>query len=80
MLVKGDLEGIDLPVLRRFRYSLLAEELGEFDKYKKYDGELCEEVLDIEVVDGEIIEEYGWQILGTNRIVEIQWTEPIIIK
>lgn len=76
MIVKNNLVNLELGEIRIFNYSLLEQELGVFERYKQYDGWECEEVIQTEEVDEVLIEEHGWQIIGTNNIIEFQWTEP----
>lgn len=77
MIIKGDLECMECQEVRIFQYALLAKELGAMPKYQKYDGWECEEIMTFEIVGNDVIQEHGWQIIGTNRIVERQWTIPI---
>ena len=76
MLIKGDYENLEQQEVRQFNYRAMAEELGEFPRYKNFDGWECEEVLFTEEIDGEEVTTQGWQIIGTNRVVEHQWTSP----
>ena len=77
MLIKGDLENLESGEIRVFNYAKLEKELGPFPRYKQYDGAHCEEVQTYEVLDGEEVVETGWQIIGTTRLVEFQWTDPL---
>lgn len=75
MITTNDLENLEPGEIRYFKYEKLAAELGPMEKYKKYDSMECEEVTVLEYDDEEKpIVTYGWQIIGTNRVVEYAWT------
>ena len=76
MIITDSLENLEVKEIRVFNYFKLEQELGTFERYKRFDGAECEEVTRIEVIDGMEVIDRGWEIIGTNKIVEYQWTDP----
>lgn len=80
MITTNDLEHLECLEVRVFSYWLMVADIGPLEKYKKYDGRLCEEVAHVEKYNDIEIIEHGWQIIGTNRIIEYGWTVPTDAK
>lgn len=80
MLITNKLDNLELQEVRTFDYAKLKAELGEFPRYIQYNGWDCEEVMRVEVIDGEEVVDRGWEIIGTNKLVEYQWTSPKAIN
>ena len=76
IIIKDNIDNLECEEIRIFNYSKMVEDIGALEKYKAFDGWECEEVRKSEIIEDEEILTEGWEIIGTNRIVEKVWTTP----